>query len=93
MNPDGSDVVQLTDNKVQDLDPAWQPVMPNSDPSDKTSSSPQPTEQKDSGTHSGFYPQTYAEGDRVIMPVRRSPGDLPRWLQLLPTLGRHPIQA
>lgn len=69
MNPDGSELVQLTDNDLHDTDPAWQPVIPSAEANDEPALSPQPTGGDNAAAPDGFYPATYTEGNRVVMPV------------------------
>jgi sugar lactone lactonase YvrE len=69
MSPDGSEVMQLTDNDFQDSDPAWQPITAGANTNDTMSPSPQPTNEDGTDASDGFHPVTYTEGDRVIMPL------------------------
>ncbi|MPZ92725.1 MAG: hypothetical protein GEU68_14080 [Actinobacteria bacterium] len=69
MSPDGSEVMQLTNNDFQDSDPAWQPIPAGAETHDKSSPSPQPTKEDSTDASNGFHPATYAEEDRVIMPL------------------------
>lgn len=69
MSPDGNDVRQLTNNDLQDSDPAWQPVAPQAETSDRSRPPPHPTNEDSTDSYDGFYPATYTEGDRVIMPL------------------------
>lgn len=69
MSPDGSEVVQLTNNDLEDSDPAWQPVLADADTNENPPPSPQPTNEDSANRSDGFHPATYTEGDRVIMPL------------------------
>ncbi|MPZ68286.1 MAG: hypothetical protein GEU71_02005 [Actinobacteria bacterium] len=69
MSPDGSGVTQLTDNKFQDSDPAWQPITAGAKTNDISPPSAQPTNKDGTDASDGFHPLTYTEGDRVIMPL------------------------
>jgi Tol biopolymer transport system component len=69
MSPDGTDVEQLTNNDVHDSDPAWQPLVPSAEAADESSPSLQSTEEDRAVASEGFYPATYKEDDRVVMPA------------------------
>jgi hypothetical protein len=64
MSPDGSGVTQLTDNDLQDSEPAWQPITGVDQTNDKMS----PPEYL--GPIPGaFYPTLHREGELVVMPI------------------------
>jgi Tol biopolymer transport system component len=66
MDPDGSNVTQLTHNDVHDFDPAWQPVEPsNEDPSNEDP----PTAAAPAGDGPGFQPPSHTTEGMTFMHV------------------------